>query len=157
AIISDGAGGAIISWGDYRNSPTGDIYAQRLSATGTELWTSGGVAVCTAPATQLSPAIATDGSSGCIIVWQDNRNGASDVYTQRVRPAGLIPTAVSEHTPSAGLTVRAAYPNPFSGKTGLDVVLSHQSAVTVEVFNVAGQRVRSIDEGSLSAGPSHLV
>src|SRR5262249_25047937 len=69
----------------------------------------------------------------------------------------LIPTAVSEHTPSAGLTVRAAYPNPFSGKTGLDVVLSHQSAVTVEVFNVAGQRVRSIDEGSLSAGPSHRV
>jgi len=44
SIASDGAGGAILTWYDDRNQMgTGvwDIYAQRVSAQGTPLWTAG--------------------------------------------------------------------------------------------------------------------
>ena len=45
---SDGAGGAIIAWFDYRSDGSGDIYAQRIGRDGVPLWTANGVAVCTA-------------------------------------------------------------------------------------------------------------
>ena len=46
AIVSDGAGGAIVAWQDSRRAYSAyDIYAQRISADGTTQWTDGGVAV----------------------------------------------------------------------------------------------------------------
>ena len=48
-IVSDGAGGAIVTWEDYRSTTTGPkIYAQRVSAAGVPLWTADGVALCAA-------------------------------------------------------------------------------------------------------------
>ena len=46
-IVSDGSGGAIITWQDYRGGNY-DIYAQRVNASGAVQWTADGVAVCTA-------------------------------------------------------------------------------------------------------------
>ena len=100
ASISDGAGGAIVTWVDYR-SGNGDIYAQRISATGAVLWTANGVALCTATGDQSGPAIVADSGapgeagSGAIVIWQDNRNGAYDIYAQRISAAGTIQWAAN--------------------------------------------------------------
>ncbi|UCF93495.1 MAG: hypothetical protein JSW39_04850 [Desulfobacterales bacterium] len=48
-IVSDG--GAIIAWLDWRNG-NDDIYAQRVDADGNVLWTTDGVAICTAEGRQ---------------------------------------------------------------------------------------------------------
>jgi hypothetical protein len=95
ASISDGAGGAIVAWVDYR-SGAGDIYAQRISATGAVLWTANGVALCTATGDQSGPTIVADSSaageagSGAIVIWQDGRSGTYDIYAQRISAAGTI-------------------------------------------------------------------
>jgi len=48
-IVSDGAGGAIVTWSDFRGGdPKAHIYAQRMNATGTPQWAADGVALCTA-------------------------------------------------------------------------------------------------------------
>jgi len=88
AIASDGAGGAIITWTDFRNAGIPDIYAQRMSAAGAALWAVDGVALCTAAADQVLPAIVSDGAGGAIVAWQDYRNGDPDIYAQRVDAAG---------------------------------------------------------------------
>src|SRR5262249_51458747 len=62
-IVSDGAGGAIVTWEDRRSSG-GDIYAQRVNAAGAPQWTSDGVALCTAANNQQSPTIVSDGAGG---------------------------------------------------------------------------------------------
>src|SRR4029077_19544807 len=74
-ISSDGAGGAIAVWEDYRIGSVGniDLYAQHVDATGTAQWTPNGVALCTAAGDQHYPTIATDGAGGAIVVWQDGR------------------------------------------------------------------------------------
>jgi hypothetical protein len=88
-IVSDGAGGAIVTWYDLRNGASYDIYAQRVNAAGVPLWTADGVAICTAAFDQLYPQVASDGAGGAIITWYDFRTGASyDVYAQRVNAAG---------------------------------------------------------------------
>ncbi|HEY6953365.1 MAG TPA: T9SS type A sorting domain-containing protein [Bacteroidota bacterium] len=90
-MASDGAGGALLVWQDGRSGTNYDIYAQRISASGTILWTTNGVAVCTDASEQDFPAIASDGSGGAIVTWQDLRNGSNyDIYAQRVNSAGVV-------------------------------------------------------------------
>jgi hypothetical protein len=89
-ICSDGSGGAIITWEDYRSNTNFDIYAQRVNSSGTVSWTTNGVAICTATQFQTYPTLASDGSGGAIITWQDQRNGYDDIYAQRVNAAGVV-------------------------------------------------------------------
>ena len=86
-LVSDGAGGAIVSWRDARNG-TWDIFAQRADAAGTLQWTAGGVAVCTAVLDQLHPAVACDGAGGVVVAWDDARGPSVDVYAQRIDAGG---------------------------------------------------------------------
>jgi len=100
AIVADGAGGTVITWQDRRSNYY-DIYAQRVNALGTPIWTSEGVTVCGVSYDQTYPRIVPDDLGGAIIAWQDYRSFSNDdQYVQRVeavfgswgRPE---PTAVS--------------------------------------------------------------
>ena len=94
AIVSDGAGGAIVTWQDGRNGTSNyDIYVQRVNASGVVQWTTNGVAVCTSLGNQQYPAIVSDGLSGAIVAWQDQRSGNWDIYAQRVFASGGVGVA----------------------------------------------------------------
>src|SRR5207248_3057180 len=47
-IVSDGAGGAIVTWSNTLNHSSDHIHAQRVSAAGAMQWTADGVALSTA-------------------------------------------------------------------------------------------------------------
>src|SRR5262249_35765362 len=87
-IATDGGGGAILAWADRRGANS-DIYAQRVSLSGSAVWAANGVAVCTATADQVSPALIADDSGGALISWSDGRTpgNGTDVYAQRVSGA----------------------------------------------------------------------
>jgi hypothetical protein len=75
-LATDGAGGAIIAWYDYRDCPYNvyaDVYAQKLSVDGVPQWTGGGVPVCTEEHTQVTVEIASNGTGGAALVWMDCR------------------------------------------------------------------------------------
>lgn len=82
-IVSDGAGGALLTWWDTRNGNE-DIYAQKIDADGNTIWDDNGTAVCTATGVQIQPEICNDGAGGAIITWWDLRNGTGDIYAQRI-------------------------------------------------------------------------
>jgi hypothetical protein len=86
-IATDGAGGAIITWDDRRTSLT-DIYAQRVTQSGTVKWTGGGVALCSAPGNQYLPQIVSDDDGGAIVTWWDARSDTGDIYVARVDSLG---------------------------------------------------------------------
>jgi hypothetical protein len=86
-IVSDGAGGAIVTWQDAR-SGNYDIYAQRVNASGGIQWTADGVALCTAAGDQEFPAIISDGAGGAFVAWQDLRSASWDIYGMRVNDSG---------------------------------------------------------------------
>ncbi len=91
-IVSDGAGGAIVSWHDSRTYSY-DIYAQHIDATGSMLWTTDGEAICSAPQGQQYPDMVSDSSGGAIIVWHDSRAGVideHDLYAQRITAEGCL-------------------------------------------------------------------
>ena len=97
AIVSDGAGGAIVAWLDIRNNPDDifetDIFAHRVRADGTLArgWPANGAAVCLAPDTQWEFEMLSDGTGGAVILWTDYRDhisNASDVYGHRITAEG---------------------------------------------------------------------
>jgi len=144
SIASDGAGGAIIA---VTNSaaPFGvDVYAQRVDGAGVSQWGGGGAPICTATNDQSAPAMASDGAGGAILAWYDGRDhaGTNDVYAQHVTSAGGVPTSVEVPSAIQSLLVRDAYPNPFSTGTAIDLELATPAAARLDVFDVAGRRVR---------------
>lgn len=98
-LVSDGAGGAIVVWEDSTGTGGGgiygqnDIYAQRISSTGAQMWNPLGVSICSAIEVQSYVNLVSDGSGGAIITWHDYRNNGylgSDIYAQRINGLGAI-------------------------------------------------------------------
>lgn len=99
-LMPDGTGGAFVGWADQRNvATTGrDLYVQHVRPNGTPdpAWPVGGRAVCTAPGTQITPAMTSDGTGGVILAWTDRRDSVtsfSDVYAAHVRANGTLDPA----------------------------------------------------------------
>ena len=95
-LVSDGSGGAIVTWMDYRPGATTDVYAQHVQANGVvdPSWPTNGRAICTAANFQQAPTIASDGSHGAIIAWSDSRSSVSyDIYAQHVFASGTVDPA----------------------------------------------------------------
>ncbi len=87
-ITEDGQGGAIIVWNDFRSGNYSDIYAQKINSNGAVQWAANGIPVCSAVNDQRNPTVVSDGSGGAIITWQDQRDGAFDIYAQRIDANG---------------------------------------------------------------------
>ena len=85
--VSDGEAGAIVAWWDAR-SDEGNIYVQRVGANGAVMWDTAGVALCAAAGAQQYPMITPDCTNGALVVWQDARSGANDIYVRRVDSSG---------------------------------------------------------------------
>jgi hypothetical protein len=82
--------GIILAWNDARNGDE-DIFASRVDAAGNAL-DGAGIAVSTAAREQITPEIASDGSSA-LVVWQDRRNGNFDVFGAIIGPDGAVAAA----------------------------------------------------------------
>ncbi len=93
-LVSDGAGGAIVAWGDQR-SGNYDIYASRVLANGTidaVWWPTDGRVVCATTGDQTVPVLVSDGGGGAIVAWSDARAGAGagDIYATHLTSLGYI-------------------------------------------------------------------
>jgi hypothetical protein len=105
-ICSDGAGGAIIVWEDYRSGSSLDIYAQKINFTGQVNWTDNGITICNELHRQQFPSICNDSSGGAIISWLDDRFPPyTTIYVQKVGPNGEIKWTIN------GLSVSEEFPS----------------------------------------------
>jgi len=147
-MTTDGAGGAIVSWYDIRDSSSDfDIYAQRILANGTVAtgWPANGVAVCTAPGGQKEPHLVPDGTGGALLAWSDYRFYA-DAYAGRVNGAGVVGDTSSTVGVPPGTDVSFALeplsPNPLvAGALRVHFSLPRGGRAELAVYDVRGRRV----------------
>jgi predicted small lipoprotein YifL len=66
-------------------------------------------------------------------------------------PDGEERTATADDDEKEPYTLSAAYPNPFRSRTKFDLRVEDPQQVSVEVYNILGQRVRTLYEGHLPA------
>ena len=159
-VVPDGAGGAIVVWVDdrYTSPSPSDIFSRRVNAAGSPQWSANGVSIVTAPHNQINPAVISNGNGGAVVAWQDSRSGTSDdIYALPVDGQGTVATGVGA-TPSAAALVRTTnYPNPFSSETTIDVSVASDANVNIDVFDVSGRSVRTMDLGRVSAGSRQMT
>jgi len=129
-LISDGAGGVIVSWMDYRAvSGDADVYAQRLDATGSPVWQVDGVAISTPEGTQQDLALVTDRAGGAIMAWRlgDGESGEGDIYAQKIERNGYL------GFPSPSITLVEDYPDDQGGMAVVSWAPSYLDAYPEQV------------------------
>jgi hypothetical protein len=164
-LVPDNAGGAIAAWQDYRSGANPDIYAQRVSITGTLPWgVAGGTAVCALAGDQQSPQPVSDLAGGAIIAWQDNRSNpgsssAYDIYAQRILQNGQVaPTTDVPMLVAGAFVLMAPRPNPSRGPATIAFVLPEATRVEASVYDVTGREVATLASGAeFGAGRHELT
>jgi len=81
AISVDVSGNFVVVWRDERNGNY-DIYAQRYNSSGNKMGNNFRVNDDSGISYQSDPAISVDASGNFVVVWEDERNGNTDVYAQ---------------------------------------------------------------------------
>jgi hypothetical protein len=144
-IVSDGEGGAIISWSDFRSSTYADLYAQRINANGTVQWTTNGVAICTAANIQVAVAIMSDGEAGAIITWHDKRSGSNDIYAQRINASGAVLWTIDGNV-ICSATEKQEDPSITSDGAGGAIIVWHDNRNGTNLINeydIYAQRINA--------------
>src|SRR5262245_27792129 len=139
-IASDGSGGAIVTWHDFRPSQTGvDVYAQRVLNSGVvdPAWPGDGRALSLAAGAQVNPTIVSDGAHGAIVTWEDSRDALNHIFAQRVLGSGQIAAG----WPANGLAVCTAAVDQVSpvltsdGASGAIIAwMDARSGLTHDIF-----------------------
>jgi len=96
--VAFGGTNYLVTWDDMRTG-SHDIYGARVDTAGTVLDPMG-IAISKAQNSQLNPSVAFDGSN-YLVVWEDARSGALDIFCTRVDTSGIV-------LDSAGIAISSA-------------------------------------------------
>ncbi|MGH7729688.1 MAG: FlgD immunoglobulin-like domain containing protein, partial [Candidatus Eiseniibacteriota bacterium] len=157
-IAPDGSGGVIMVWNEVGIDDWEDIRTQHLLGSGTldPAWPPMGYPVSAAPRSQDEFVIVAGAPGHAIVAWKDGRNGFlnDDIYARRInvhsvgKPAGK----------GRGLSLEARRAGPAAREVALGFELPIAEAVSLEVFDVAGRRVRTlVARQDLGAGPHRVT
>lgn len=95
-LVPDGRGGCLAVWEDTRAGEP-DIYALAIEGTGQipPGWHPAGTAVCRrTDSPQTAPRATHDALGNLFVTWIDRRNGAADIYAQKIGSDRPVPTTV---------------------------------------------------------------
>jgi len=92
-IASDGVGGALITWSDFRNGTNYSVYAQRLDSMGNRLWGNDGITITIGTRNQTVLEMASDALGGAFVVWEEWQgypDNDVNLFAQRIDNRGNL-------------------------------------------------------------------
>lgn len=149
---SDGLGGMLLTWTDWRNGLNSDVYVQRLDGAGNRLWTADGVAIATTANTEELPQVVGDGAGGAYVAW----HGSLTTGIQHVDAAGALQWGAGGHSlyydPGVPYMPRVT----TDGAGGVIVAWMVGSNIT-EYEGVRAQRFNAAGDPQWTAGGKRLT
>ena len=157
-IAADGGGGAFITWYDSRSGSTNDIYMHEVSGAGVlnPSWDKDGLGVCLATNTQQYPVLATSSAGTTVVTWQDLRSGGITTAAIFAQQEGAGAATAADPSPPLVTSLGPARPNPSRGAAELRLTLAKPAVVRVEVLDVTGRHIRTLESRSFTAGVHEL-
>ena len=91
-VCSDGQGGVLLAWQDFRSGLGSAVYLQRITESGEPVsgWPAGGMVPAPGGREQAVPRVAADGSGGALVFWQERDEAGLGLRVQRVGADGAI-------------------------------------------------------------------
>jgi len=129
-----------------------DVFVVRAAANGDLLWSThiGGVYEDYSYSVQCTP------DSGYVIAGRTRSfgNGDFDYYFIRLGPDTLLSTGVEgeDSMLPTEIELEQNYPNPFNNQTVIEYFVPAASPVVIDIFDIHGRKVKSVDKGLVSAG-----
>jgi hypothetical protein len=139
------------------NRSTVSIWSQRLDSTGSRLWPDSDAVVSYLHLGELSATIDTRG--GFVVVGY---NSDFSIRAQQVSVNGGLGemiTSVHPEEPSAPpstIRLHQNWPNPFNNSTEISFAMNSSGQIDLSVYNLLGQRVRTLVNGFQIAGEHRL-
>ncbi|UCG69478.1 MAG: FG-GAP repeat protein, partial [Thermoplasmata archaeon] len=125
-VVVDPSDNAIVTWEDDRFSDT-NVYAQKLNSTGFAQWGATDKKVNqNDTGIKTEPDVAIDSSGNVIIVWEDNRDGDTDVYAQKLDLNG---------NPQWGLSDKKVNQNSSQSQSSPDVAVNSDGDAVVAWYD----------------------
>jgi hypothetical protein len=150
ALVPDNSGGLVVTWIEGGAA----IFAQHVLSSGTKdpAWASRGSLVCGAPGIREPAMLTSDGAGGAVAAWSDHRAADYDVYAQHIPITGGIVNVGSTQPRARRLSLGRPHPNPMMTETRSEFALPTATDVKVEIVDLLGRRVRTLEHGWLEAG-----
>ncbi len=151
AIAFDGVNYMVV-WQDSRNEILCDIWGAKLSPEGLVV---GSFSVITAAGSQISPAITTGADSILIVYsgWCDSIAGfpakVMHIWGKFALASELQENVVVQKPLSRSISL---YPNPFKNYLKICISFYRSEKYNLEVYNILGQKVRTIYRGEINSG-----
>jgi len=157
-LVSDGTD-FMVFWEDYTSGDESELLGQMLDENGEMTWADDGFTICSEIRNQNVPKAINDGEYS-FVIWQDTRSsGKTDIYNvyiQKVKFESVSGTDDPQiHHP--GNKLMQNYPNPFNPTTTIDFSLIADSFVSLTIYNVRGQKVKTLVSDELQTGYHSMV
>jgi hypothetical protein len=143
-LTSDGKGGAIVAWSDYRfgwvvnrintiywENPA--VFAQRIDFEGNPMWIPDGVAVASGEGGRSCYGIAQDGTGGALVTWW----GSGALHCQKIDARGNVIWGVDGETIGPGGYDSITY----DGSHGAIITWSRGGGKDDETVDILAQKV----------------
>lgn len=82
------AGNFVVAWEDNRRGFRNDVYGMSLSGTGTLQWLANGLLLAGSAENAANPMLVASGPSDCLLFWDADTLGLSDIRGQRLSSTG---------------------------------------------------------------------
>jgi hypothetical protein len=148
AVVTDGAGGAVVSWPEQFEVV--GIRAQRVNASGTVLWSVPGLRVATQAADVYGYSTCPDGTGGALFAWEYVYSSTDhDVYVQHMGPTGTQLEGVGGFGVCANTAMQDMVVTVSDGSGGQWVLWRDNRTATSDVY---AQRVTSVGGVPFASG-----
>jgi hypothetical protein len=150
-LLGDGKGGAIVAWIDKRiESVRPDIYAQRISSSGKQLWGSLGIAIASHVNSEKSyPSIVSDLRGGAIAIFKEIRENKGEIYAQKIFNTGTYVSQIIG--PNAVLKGDSIIVSWYSANESLGTYYDIERTSQTESGSAPWSIVGNIKPGALSS------
>ncbi len=156
-LVTDGTG-FMVFWEDYSSGDESELVGQMLDENGEKIWPEYGFTICSDLKNQNAPKAVNDGEYSYVI-WEDTRSsGKTDIYNVYIQKVRFEPVGADDpqiHNPGSELMQN--YPNPFNPTTTIDYSLKEESFVSLNIYNIRGQKVKTLVADEMQAGNHSIV
>ena len=147
-----------IVWENYIDYDSRKICSQLVSDDGELLWQQQGIMICDEIMDQIKPIIVSNGADDVYITWQDGRSTTMGYYDGLTSIPGVYaqklhiePTSADDELVEPN-EILSNYPNPFNPETTISFDLPQDSKVNITVYNIKGQKIKTLINEQIQKG-----